>query len=41
MALPLPGEPEEPPREEAEGALATAREVYEALLARLPAEVRK
>ena len=35
-----PGEPEEPPREEAEGALATAREIYEALLARLPAEVR-
>ena len=35
-----PGEPEEPPREEAEGALATAREVYEALLARLPEEVR-
>ena len=36
-----PGEPEEPSREEAEEALATAREVYEALLARLPDEVRQ
>ena len=35
-----PGEPEEPPREEAEEALALAREVYEAILARLPEEVR-
>jgi HEPN domain-containing protein len=34
-----PGEPHEPPREEAEGALALAREVYDAVLARLPAEV--
>jgi HEPN domain-containing protein len=35
-----PGEPEEPSREEAGEALATAREVYEAVLARLPADVR-
>ena len=35
-----PGEPDEPPREEAEEALALAREVYEAILARLPEEVR-
>lgn len=35
-----PGEPEDPPREEAEAALALAREVYEAILARLPEEVR-
>lgn len=35
-----PGEPEEPPREEAEEALALAREVYEAILARLPEDVR-
>lgn len=35
-----PGEPHEPPREEAEGALALAREVYDAILARLPDEVR-
>jgi len=35
-----PGEPEEPSREEAEEALALAREVYEAILARLPEEVR-
>jgi HEPN domain-containing protein len=35
-----PGEPEEPSREEAETALALAREVYEAVLSRLPAEVR-
>jgi HEPN domain-containing protein len=35
-----PGEPHEPPREEAESALALAREVYDAVLARLPADVR-
>ncbi|MHB1162029.1 MAG: HEPN domain-containing protein [Chloroflexota bacterium] len=35
-----PGEPEEPARPEAEGALALAREVYEAVLSRLPQEVR-
>jgi HEPN domain-containing protein len=35
-----PGVPEEPEREEAEAALALAREVYEAVLARLPDEVR-
>lgn len=35
-----PGDPEDPAREEAEATLATAREVYEAILARLPAEVR-
>jgi HEPN domain-containing protein len=33
-----PGEPTEPPREEAEAALAIAREVYDAILARLPDE---
>ncbi len=35
-----PGEPESPTREEAEDALALARAVYEAVLARLPDEVR-
>jgi HEPN domain-containing protein len=35
-----PGEPEEPSREEAESALALAGEVYEAVLGRLPGEVR-
>jgi len=35
-----PGEPEAPPREEAEQALAIARAVYDAILARLPEEVR-
>ncbi len=35
-----PGEPVEPTREEAEAALYLAREVYEAILARLPEEVR-
>jgi HEPN domain-containing protein len=35
-----PGEPEEPSREEAESALALAREVYEAVLRVLPLEVR-
>jgi HEPN domain-containing protein len=35
-----PGEPEEPSDREARDALETARAVYEAVLARLPAEVR-
>lgn len=35
-----PGELDEPSREEAEAALAVAREVYESILARLPEEVR-
>lgn len=35
-----PGAPVEPALEEAEGALATARDVYEGILARLPEEVR-
>jgi HEPN domain-containing protein len=35
-----PGEPEEPSQGEAETALAAAREVYEAVLSRLPNEVR-
>jgi hypothetical protein len=35
-----PGEPEEPPVAEAEEALALARELNEAILSRLPAEVR-
>ncbi len=35
-----PGEPEEPAQEEAEAALALARAVYDAVLARLPEEVR-
>lgn len=35
-----PGEPEEPTRQEAEEALALARQVYEAVLARLPQEAR-
>jgi HEPN domain-containing protein len=35
-----PGEPEEPSQGEAETALAAAREVYEAVLSRLPSEVR-
>ena len=35
-----PGEPESPSPEEAAAALETAKEVYEALLARLPGEVR-
>ena len=34
-----PGEPEEPPRQEAESALALAREVYTAVLDRLPEDV--
>lgn len=36
-----PGGPEVPSREEGEEALATAREVYEAILSRLPEEVRR
>jgi len=35
-----PGEPEEPARDEAEKALALAREAYDAILSRLPDEVR-
>jgi HEPN domain-containing protein len=35
-----PGEPQEPSLEEAEEALAIARQAYEAVLARLPEEVR-
>jgi hypothetical protein len=35
-----PGEPSDPPREEADSALTLAREVYDAVLTRLPAEVR-
>jgi HEPN domain-containing protein len=35
-----PGEPSEPPREEAESALTLAREVCDALLERLPGDVR-
>jgi HEPN domain-containing protein len=35
-----PGEPLEPSREEAESALALARDVFDAILGRLPAEVR-
>jgi len=35
-----PGEPAEPTREEAERALAVARGAYEAVMARLPAEVQ-
>lgn len=35
-----PGEPAEPPVEEAQEVLACAREVYDAVLSRLPAEVR-
>ncbi len=35
-----PGEPEEPPVSEAQEALALAREVYEAILSRLPEEVQ-
>ncbi len=35
-----PGDEEEPSRQEAESALAIAREVYEAIRARLPEEVR-
>jgi HEPN domain-containing protein len=35
-----PGEPDEPPVTEAHEALALAREVYEAVLSRLPSEVR-
>jgi HEPN domain-containing protein len=35
-----PGEPDEPSREEAESALALAREVYRAVLERLPEDAR-
>ena len=33
-----PGEPEEPSREEADEALAIAREIYAAVVSRLPSE---
>jgi HEPN domain-containing protein len=35
-----PGDPEEPTQEEADEALAIAREVFDAILARLPNEIR-
>ena len=35
-----PGEPVEPPLEEVREAIALARDVYDAFLTRLPAEVR-
>lgn len=35
-----PGEPEEPSHDEATGALALAREISDAIMARLPSEVR-
>ncbi len=35
-----PGDPEEPVRDEAESALGLAREILEAMLSRLPAELR-
>ena len=35
-----PGDPEEPTQEEADEALAIAREVFDAILGRLPNEVR-
>ena len=35
-----PGEPDEPSRQEGEEALAVARDVYAAILARLPVEAR-
>jgi hypothetical protein len=35
-----PGEPEEPPVEDAAGALAVARDVYGTVLSRLPVAVR-
>lgn len=39
-AFRYPGDPEEPTRTEVEGALALAREVHEAMLAKLPPELR-
>jgi HEPN domain-containing protein len=39
-AFRYPGDPEEPTRTEVEGALALAREAYEAMLAKLPPELR-
>jgi hypothetical protein len=39
-AFRYPGDAENPSVEEAQGALAVAREVVEAMLARLPAEIR-
>ena len=35
-----PGDPEEPTQQEADEALAIAREVFDAILARLPKEIR-
>jgi HEPN domain-containing protein len=35
-----PGDPDEPSREEAEGALAIARELFDVILGRLPKDVR-
>lgn len=35
-----PGDPDEPTQEEADEALAIAREVFDAILARLPKEIR-
>lgn len=35
-----PGEPHDPPRAEAESALELAREAYDAILTRLPADAR-
>ena len=35
-----PGDPDEPTQEEADEALAIAREVFDAILARLPNEIR-
>jgi len=40
-AFRYPGDAENPSVEEAQGALAVAREVVEAMLARLPAEIRR
>ena len=39
-AFRYPGDPEEPTRAEVEGALNLSREVFEAMLSRLPAELR-
>jgi len=39
-AFRYPGDPEEPTRDEAESALGLAREILEAMLSRLPVELR-
>ena len=39
-AFRYPGDPEEPARDEAESALGLAREIFEVMLSRLPAELR-